>query len=492
MKVSDIALERSLISMMEHSSMRRARQGFGGSHTVVTYPPLDVLSRLEHDEPFSLKPPSGGLNVYLHIAFCEWICSFCHYTKTMHRPGHAAPEMNDYMSALADEAAMRAGPLADADIRTVYVGGGTPTALDLDHFETLLGLVAKIARGRAREICVETSPLTMTADDGCDKLAMMAQHGVNRISIGVQTFDEALLPGLRGHDRSTVIRALEALTTSGIALNIDLMQDLPGQTRQSVEQDLDWIARFRPRQVTWYILRFHDGSIMGRPNRGAADVELNDTRESAMCRDLIIHSLTKQGYRIQPGCRFTLDGQRDIHKTVRGGVDAHLLGLGVSAYSHGWGWFFRNDTSRNVRAAIRDYIARIRAGRPATGWCSPISPSERFAGRLCEAARRDVPASMLLGGANECADEARCTIERLVDAGLMTHNEQGWSLSRLGRLFEEEIASLFFSRATREHLREVSTYWADDSWFAKRPEYTDRDSTALGAAIYRAANMHGN
>jgi coproporphyrinogen III oxidase-like Fe-S oxidoreductase len=458
----DARLIESIARVLSGSRIRRARDRLGGSHTVVTYPPLDALNPVPEgeEEPFEIKPIQGPLNYYFHIAFCEHICDFCHYTKTRHTPDHPSSEAKDYIAALEIETERRRGQLAGANLASIYVGGGTPTALELPLLERVMAMVASLGTATPR-ICVETSPITMAAEDGREKLQLLLEAGVNRISIGVQTFDEDLLPDLRRHDLKLLLGTLDMLTASPVSLNIDLIQDLTGQTRQSIENDLVFVDHYRPEQVTWYLLRLHAPSSMAKRSRPDTPFPISDL-ESALRRAMIIEGMEGLGYRRQAGGRFTLGETSDTYKVVRGGVDSHLLGLGVSAYSHGWDWFFRNVTHTSARLGIREYIARIQAGRTATAWATRITDAERFAGQLCQLSREHVPAEVL-AKPTEQAEAARETITLLVEAGLMDgDDQQGWSPTRVGTLFEEEIASLFYSNRVRARLNALNAYWIGD------------------------------
>lgn len=473
--------------LLATSPMRRVRTGLGGSHTVVTYPPLDALPLMEGNEPFELSPPQGGLNLYFHVAFCEWICAFCHYAKTLHTRESQSAEIDDYLSALEGEVAMRRASLAGADLKSIYIGGGTPTALEPRRLERLLTLASRAVDGVTPEICVETSPMTLADGDGAEKLAILRAHGATRLSIGVQSFDADLLEDLRGHTQAVLVGAIERLFAANVVTNIDLIQDLPGQTRQSVDGDLEWIGRLKPSQVTWYVLRFHAESSMGKAYPRSGVSVLVDDLESALRRDHIIKRMSELGYTSQAGCRFTRDGVTDHYKAVRGGVDRHLLGFGVSAYSHGWGWFFRNKTSRHVRDAIRDYIDSMQRDASPVGWAAAVDSTERRAGRLCEGARDHISWTLVVNkDAN--ARAARAVIDRLVEYDLMQRTESGWRLTRLGKLFEEEVVSLFYSVSMRRRLRADNAYWADDGWFRPKSEAGPVNQDLLCAALWRSQN----
>lgn len=454
-------LDKLLDVLFATTSMKRVRHGLGGSHTVVTYPPLDALRPVEGD-PTPIMPTDLAVHGYFHIAFCEFICPFCHYAKTYHGGGRPNRSLDAYVRALVEETQLRAPVLASKPLQSVYIGGGTPTALSLSQLDLLMGAINRW--GKPRQLCVETSPMTLAAADGVEKLEYLLQAGVDRLSIGIQSFDEYQLRTLRGHTTQTAVDAVERLMSLGIEINIDLIQDLPFQTRANIDKDLEWIDRFRPDQVTWYLLRFHDESSMFRTYRRGELDAIADDKESALRRDIIIRRMQLLGYTALPGCRFRRVREDDVFKQVRSGVDSQLLGFGASAYSHGWGWFFRNAVSHQVRSGIRDYVSRINAGHSAVTTAALLDEPERNAGRLCQAVRTCITPDLLsiddaLGGS------ARHVVQRLQAAGLMDEAEEGWRLSRTGLLFEEEIASLFYSRQTRALLKPRQAYWADEDWF---------------------------
>jgi oxygen-independent coproporphyrinogen III oxidase len=465
MMATQSVLEKQLARVLAGTPLRRARFGLGGSHTVVTYPPLDALSVLDGD-PVAIEAPDAPLHLYFHIAFCEFICPFCHYAKTYRGGGQANEQLRAYMEALLREMSMRCEGLRRGAVESIYIGGGTPTSLSIPELEPLIERINEL--GPVPRFCVETSPLTVVSSDGLEKLRWLIAAGVNRVSIGIQSFDDYALSAYRGHDQRLAREALERLLGLGIDINIDLMQDLPFQSRGSIDEDLALVDQYRPRQVTWYILRFHEESSMSRAFRRGELPAIPGNLESALRREQIIRGMESLGYVSLPGCRFARAGAEDGYKRVRGGVDSHLLGLGVAAYSHGWGWFFRNVTSQRIRGGIRTYIERIRAGRSPVASGAALLPAELFAGRLSEAVRRTVP-ERLVEQDDETGGEARVLLEKLSDAGLVLYEGDGWRLSAIGLLFEEEIASLFYSRAMRTILRQRDAYWAPDSWFTAPP-----------------------
>src|SRR5688572_202910 len=113
-------LHEAIAHVLETTPMRRVRTGLGGSHTVVTYPPLDAL--LPRDRRPPVLPMPVHLNYYIHIAFCEWMCSFCHYAKAPQLGQSSAGTIETYVDALETEAAAITASEGPRHVETIYIG----------------------------------------------------------------------------------------------------------------------------------------------------------------------------------------------------------------------------------------------------------------------------------------------------------------------------------------------------------------------------------
>lgn len=309
---------------------------------------------------------------------------------------------------------------------------------------------------------METSPLTTVATGGREKLSALVEAGVNRFSIGVQTFDEKLLRRTRGHGLQEAREAVAILADFDVKFNVDMIQDLPHQTDESLICDLNWIDEFRPHQVTWYVLRMHPESPWHQMY-ARGDLELPAPFESVRRRLLLQEGMRRIGYSMQPGGRFVRTSAiHDRFKEVRAGTDPTLLGIGVSAYSHGWGYFFRNSFATPMNAGIRGYVERIRRGGLAVESGLRLDPSEVVAGRIVAGIRSGVRLPDPELGTESYVAEATARLLALRDAALVEITaSETWSLTDRGRLFEEEICSLFYSTSVKQVLTETGNYWAE-------------------------------
>lgn len=440
--------------LLDSGLISRVRTDLGGSHTVVTYPPLDALDPIDGAEIADVVTPVDRINLYVHIAFCEVLCPFCHYdTAFSNISADESESVRSYLSALGTEISRWKGLIEGSTAGSVYIGGGTPTAISTGRLLSILGQLDDIPKAPGFSCCVETSPLTTVAPDGKEKLAALINAGVDRLSIGIQTFNSQLLRRSRGYSTQVATEALHILASLIDNVNIDMIQDLPDQTEEHVLDDLDSIESAGPAQVTWYILRLRpEAAWFSRYNRSA--LEISGPIESVRKRMLIREGMERMGYISRPGGRFVRkDTIRDQFKDIRASLGSTLLGMGVSAYSHGWGAFFRNTFSRANINGIQSYVERVRAGAlPIETGCW-IDDVERAAGSLVFGIRTGVRLPEPTIANQQYVARAARLLARLEDSGLVAADAEGrYAITRLGSIFEEEICSLFYSPEVERRL----------------------------------------
>src|SRR6516162_7945734 len=160
-------------------------------------------------------PATGPItSLYVHVPFCAQKCSYCAF----YSEASSGELVNRYVEALIREMEMVAGDLRPA---TIFFGGGTPSLLNLKHWQRIFGAMEKANLSGAKEWTVECNPATVSLD----KARLLRDHGVNRISMGVQSLDEALLDRLgRVHSRQMVFKSYDILRRAGFDnVNLDLM-----------------------------------------------------------------------------------------------------------------------------------------------------------------------------------------------------------------------------------------------------------------------------
>lgn len=290
-------------------------------------------------------PPLG---VYVHVPFCATTCDFCAFYQTVPK-GDA---VRRYVDAVEAEAA-----LVNWDSRraaTAFWGGGTPGLLPPAELERL-GRIMRLYAGQPEEWSVELAPATVTAD----RLAVLKQLGVTRVSLGVQSFDAGLLDALgRQHTPAQIRRAYDLLRAHGFAsVNLDLMFALPGQTEAQWRADLAEALRLAPDHLSTYCLTFEeDTALWVQLSQGK--VKLDADKEAAFYVKTW-ELLEAAGYAQYEVSNFARPGHRCRHNLNTWHMH-EWVGLGPSGASQHAGWRAANPADLTL------WHAEVAVGRRAT------------------------------------------------------------------------------------------------------------------------------
>lgn len=454
------------------------RAVLGGSHSVAIYPPIDSLLPVEAGMVLDTIGFGRDTSLYVHIPFCETRCTFCHYTVQHYTgKGMGKGEGNSdgdgdvvrYLDALGRELASWGARLARSgtSVSSIYIGGGTPLVLEQAALHQLMRTISAcfdIAPGA--EICIEGSPLTITAPGGADKLRFLKEQGVTRLSFGVQSFDDAVLKFAgRGYRRDVAIRAAQIAADLFENWNLDLIQGLYKGSPAETWDNLGVIAQLQPAHLTWYHGRFADRPQGNWYQSAARHDDFEDEIDTLLGRMLIWQEMAVLGYDQCDGNRF-VRAQRfaDPFKKIRTSASRDLLGIGVASYSHvgapagqeGWhGYEFRNDTG------IRSYTERVVGGASPIASGRAIDDEELLAmsyatglrsGRIETPVLRAIGAARPQVAAHYHALAARAAALGVLEAYAADDGAAGLRLTRLGRLFEDETLALFFSPVVKRAL----------------------------------------
>jgi oxygen-independent coproporphyrinogen-3 oxidase len=359
--------------------------------------------------------PAGARHLYVHLPFCASRCGYCDFVTVVgHADLHGA-----YVDALLGELELERRLLAP-DLESIYLGGGTPTLTAPDELERLLAALPP-----AREVTVEANPETVTPE----RAALLSRNRVNRVSIGAQTFNTALLDVLDRRARpEDVRRALHHLRDAGIGnRSLDLIYGIPGQTAADLARDLDEALALEPEHISAYELEAKPGTRFTHAHGTELALQA-DGLESYI--ELVVERLTAAGYRWYETANFCRRpdraGGRDLRARHNLGywLGHDYLGLGVGAVST-----IQNRRWRNAPSLRRYLAAHARGERPDRG-LETLSAVERSTERVMLGLRLDEPLS--LTGLRDVVD--RAALERLVEGGLALHREGSLTLTPRGRL----------------------------------------------------------
>ena len=310
--------------------------------------------------------------LYIHIPFCVRKCLYCDFysLETMKGPisGRlkAEPEdQNQFLDSLESEFGS-APPEFRPD--TVFMGGGTPTELSLSDLRKLMSMIHRMADlSGVTEWTCESNPGTITRE----KAELLRESGVNRISLGVQSFNQRNLDFLgRIHSPGDVESGFRMLRETGFEnINLDIIYGIPGSTASEVEDDIEKIVELGPEHVSCYCLMFEQGTPLtrmlneGHIRRMADDDELEQYR---MIRKL----LHKSGYTHYEISNFSVPGMECRHNHLYWG-DGEYLGFGPSAHSH-WQGIRRG----NVRS-LKKYINALQNGDSIQEFSERLDPEAK-------------------------------------------------------------------------------------------------------------------
>ena len=354
--------------------------------------------------------------VYISWPFCAQKCTYCNFASGVQPKGLES----DYSAALAAEIAATDWSRTPD---TVYIGGGTPSAIPASDFPALL---AGIPGRPWREATLEAAPGSLTPE----KVAAWAAAGINRVSLGVQSLiRQELARTGRKHDAATVRHDVDLLLNAGIShINLDLIAGLPGQTTASWRESLEGIVALAPPHVSVYMLEVDDDSrlgseiILGGKRYGALDVPTEDA--VAAFYETAVDFLAQHGIHRYEISNFAKPGAESLHNLKYWHRDPYI-GLGSDAHS-----FDGTRRWQNPEMAV-DYVARWRSGSPLRESTSTPDPAEEkfFVGlRLAEGVPT-TPADWLRFGpvfdrflAAGALEQAGNTL-RLTPRGVMVSNE---------------------------------------------------------------------
>lgn len=264
-----------------------------------------------------MKKPNS---LYIHIPFCEHICGYCDFVKLLYRDDFAS----SYVFSLIEEIKS----LNLSNLKTIYIGGGTPTCLPSSLLKEVLSVCQPLL-SKDYEFSVEGNPESLSEE----KVALLARFGVNRVSIGMQSSHDERLKSLgRHHSLKDVISAVSLLRKHGIDnINVDLMYALPNEDSQELEEDLKAVLSLKTPHISAYSLILEDDSIFKHQNVKEAPSEVQADQY-----ELILKTLRENGYERYEVSNFAKDGKYSKHNlTYWKDEGYYAAGLGASGYVDG-------------------------------------------------------------------------------------------------------------------------------------------------------------
>lgn len=267
-------------------------------------------------------------SLYIHIPFCRSRCSYCGFYSQTHYN-----LVDDYLQALKQEMHQRANYFDGQTIKTIYIGGGTPSSLPIGFIEELTDEIYRVFSVEVEEFTVEVNP-----DDVIKPLmTSFIKTGVNRISMGIQTFDDRLLRLInRRHTAEQARISYQTIREAGFNnVSIDLILALPSQTLEDSATDIDAVIKLNPEHISAYLLEYEEGTALcSMLNRGEITPIDDDTQAKIyyqMCQKLC--DAGYEHYEISNFARIDKSG-RSMRSQHNSSYWTHIPYLGIGAAAH--------------------------------------------------------------------------------------------------------------------------------------------------------------
>jgi oxygen-independent coproporphyrinogen-3 oxidase len=297
---------------------------------------------------------------YVHVPFCAHHCGYCDFAVATGQDDR----IDLYTDAVAAEMARLGQPQR---VRTLFLGGGTPTHLSARQLDRLLAEVARwLVLEPGHEFSVEANPGTLDRD----KVKVLAAHGVNRVSLGAQSFQRPLLRTLeRDHDPADVPRAVALVKERIAQVSLDLIFGVPGQDLAGWDADLRQALKLGPDHLSTYGLTYEKGTRLWKQRQRGQVRALEEETELAF----YLHAmdvLEGAGFEHYEISSFARPGRRCRHNQVYWANDAYFgFGMGAARYLKGC----REVNTRDLSG----YLRRALAGEPAAFQSETLPPEER-------------------------------------------------------------------------------------------------------------------
>jgi oxygen-independent coproporphyrinogen III oxidase len=284
---------------------------------------------------------------YLHIPFCEHICHYCDFNKVFLK----GQPVDEYLRSLEIEIKNTLASYPTSQLSTIYVGGGTPTSLSLQQLEYFLDIIQKhlFPHGNIQEFTFEANPGKLEKE----KLQLLKEAGVNRISFGVQSLDDELLHRIgRTHRKKDVMDTIALAQDVGFEnINIDLMYGLPGQTMNMFKETIELSFQLNVQHFSAYSLIVEPKTVFyNLMMKGQLHLPTQD--EEADMYEYIMDKMNNHGYIQYELSNFALKGYESRHNlTYWDNEEYYGFGAGAHSYIHG--------TRRSNAGPLKKYMKKI-------------------------------------------------------------------------------------------------------------------------------------
>lgn len=371
--------------------------------------------------------------IYIHIPFCTQICHYCDFNKVFLK----GQPVEEYLNALKVEMERIFKNIPPTQVETVFIGGGTPTALNDKQLKYLMETVQALVDVQAlKEYTIEANPGDLTEN----KLKILKEHGVTRLSLGVQSFNDKLLEAIgRSHRVKDVYTTIEAAKQNGFNnISIDLMYGLPNQTKEDVQFALDEFFKLDIEHCSAYSLIVEPKTVFyNLMNRNKLLLPSED--EEAIMYKMIMEQMEGHGYSQYEISNYAKKGFESQHNIVYWDNEEYY-GFGAGAHS------YLNSTRRSNVGPIKHYINQIENNELPVREEIPLTIKEQIEEEMFLGLRKNEGVSIqrFTNKYGQNPLEYYLTeIEKLTNDGLLTVTDEYIKLTNHGRMLGNLVFQQF-------------------------------------------------
>lgn len=460
-ELADKAVGERLSAGIDFGKMKQDGLVVDVEHTssTVLYPVMGTWEPIKEHPAFSI-PPLDELELYVHLPFCAYKCGFCQYNTATNKP---RPSKEEFVNLLLKEQKLLSEtPLfMDSTITGVYFGGGTPTELDADLLKRLLNeLIDNLHNFAPREISIEASPDSIKREDGLEKLKICKGVGIDRLSIGVQTFnDEILSSQNRRHSERDAQDAIDIALEYFDHINIDLIYGFPGQTFDLWENDLSKAVESGVPSITLYALRIYPKDRY-TVNPSLIKIFQKDPLRFPNEENVLLMRIMGEVFLHEYGYRQLINNwftkgvvhkaQYDRWKVGSNHIRVNRDGFGPSTYKDHESFVYSNHLLEEWREALKNGKLPHCKGRE-------VPPDERlrrdviYGVKIMDGTGIDLEALSEKYGINPL-DYFKKEIEILRKHGLIEVGNSSLQLSKTGCYIAETVVKAFYSPECRKSM----------------------------------------
>ncbi|KZB93053.1 coproporphyrinogen III oxidase [Bacillus sp. VT 712] len=370
---------------------------------------------------------------YLHIPFCHHICHYCDFNKVFFKNQPVMP----YLEKMRDEMKQTVERYPANDLKTIFVGGGTPTALDEKQLTYFLESIHEsFPVHDVKEFTFEANPNELTEE----KLRILHAYGVDRLSIGVQTFNEQLLEKIgRVHSNQQAFQAVDEARKIGFRnISLDLMYSLPGQMISDFKETLDIAFSLDVEHISAYSLIIEPKTVFyNLMNKGKLRVPSQE--DEAFMYEMLMDEMDKHGYSQYEISNFARSGYESLHNlTYWDNNDYYGIGAGAHSYIDG--------IRRSNIAPLKKYMQAVTETNHAYLDEISVSKVERMEEEMFLGLRKTNgvnKASFYEKYKVEMNDVFSEPIKEYTNKGLLEQTESSLRLTKKGRFLGNEVFQAF-------------------------------------------------